>query len=788
MTTINSKFIPLSTIQEQFWDKLTDAPMAAGTLTFYSDISRTVLKDVYAITGTAPDYTYVSIGSSITLSSIGTIDDSLGNNLVPYLYPYEGVPDDNSSNVELYYIVVTNSGAQFQFDVPAMPYMIDSSNPSNLFSNNYVPNGQFLLHRDLLNNGLIDATSTVVAYGGWEFTRETNTSEDYVTFPRFSAPIANPTGNPRYACDVRCKTPNTSDTTPKVLQLKFNDVNKFSDFSTSDPQTYTFFFTAKSNLTTNVPLTVKIYRYFGSGGTASVPTPIIEDIVVTPNYGSFQGSFTFGSNSGMTLGANNDDYVAIQLVLPATYPFDVSFTDFVLVAGEETITAYPITTDGEMQGDTFGASLPPPNPDGSDIGLPIILYKDKWGYDYSQVGKINACVYATAGNNEVLCDGSNYDTSTVNSIGIPYSRIRDATFNYTYNLPMFGTGIDFFTALISVGSSSHAILSTNANAVGGALTAEGTIPTGFTFSPAFTGATNYMFRSAIDYNGNIYASCITAGAPADAPVTGTSGFTVSTFKEGVSGTNAITYISDHVATSLAGLYFKICNTTTKYYVWFTVDGAGSDPAIGSPWVGIKIDLLSTHNDSDHQRIISSVLSGCRVTDIEFLAASAITAGAWFKMYNPSNALYYVWYQKAGVGTDPAVGGAVKGIKVSLTGTETAAQVALATQLAINSAMWAAPDLRGVFLRGLQTSVTSVNDLDVLTRTAFFQNFAGNYIGSMQTTQNLIHSHSISISPMSGTADGSNSGYWQNSSTGATGNTGGNQSNPINMYVNYVIKI
>jgi len=70
MSGLNTYFVPLTILQEQFWDKLTDAPLAGGVLSFYQDEARTIPKPVYVLTGNPPDYTYAVASpsdSSITV-------------------------------------------------------------------------------------------------------------------------------------------------------------------------------------------------------------------------------------------------------------------------------------------------------------------------------------------------------------------------------------------------------------------------------------------------------------------------------------------------------------------------------------------------------------------------------------------------------------------------------------------------------------------------------------------------------------------------------------------------
>ena len=186
MSGLNTYFVPLTILQEQFWDKLTDAPLAGGVLSFYQDEARTIPKPVYVLTGNPPDYTYAVASpsdSSITLSSIGTVDDSMGNNLVIYGYPYDDTDFDGTGNIQLYYMTVYSSDGIFQFSVGGFPNVpFEETQQASGQEKNLIKNGQFVI-----NNGTqaISATDTKLAYGGWYYSRSSNTSTDAVTFPRF---------------------------------------------------------------------------------------------------------------------------------------------------------------------------------------------------------------------------------------------------------------------------------------------------------------------------------------------------------------------------------------------------------------------------------------------------------------------------------------------------------------------------------------------------------------------------------------------------------------------------
>lgn len=136
---LDPRFIPAFSIETVLLDKDTGAPLSGGLVYFEEDAQRGVMKPVYQITGTSPNYTFTQLPNPMTLSSIGTFEDSLSNPVVPYFYPY-----DSDGDVELYYVRVTNSDDVDQFDREAVPY-ISSSGSSDVASAfvNELSNPQF---------------------------------------------------------------------------------------------------------------------------------------------------------------------------------------------------------------------------------------------------------------------------------------------------------------------------------------------------------------------------------------------------------------------------------------------------------------------------------------------------------------------------------------------------------------------------------------------------------------------------------------------------------------------
>lgn len=136
---LDPKYIPAFSIEDVILDKDTGVPLSGGLVYFEYDNQRGLLKPVYQITGTSPDYTFIQLPNPVTLSSIGTFADAMDNPEIPYFYPY-----DAEGNVDLYYVRVTSSEDVPQFTREAQPY-IATSGDSDFLSviTNEIANPQF---------------------------------------------------------------------------------------------------------------------------------------------------------------------------------------------------------------------------------------------------------------------------------------------------------------------------------------------------------------------------------------------------------------------------------------------------------------------------------------------------------------------------------------------------------------------------------------------------------------------------------------------------------------------
>lgn len=823
---LDPKYMIAPPLNEYFVDKDTGFPLAGGVISFYSDVNRTTLKPVYQLTG-VPPYSgsiYTALPNPLTLSSAGTLVDSFGNQVILYYYPF-----DANGNIELYYITIYSAGGVLQKTIQAWPNFVESNASSADFTN-FIPNGQFLLHNNIpAYNGIVGqayalgqvrALDTNIASGNWSFDRSSNSSTDFVVFKPFGSYVTNPSSSPRYYVEISCTSPNRGDTI-KDLRINFPDVNKFA----SDTQEYTFAFTAKSNSgssLTGVELIVR--KNFGSGGSDPTENVIQTVPAITTSYTVIQQSFTFGNNTGKTIGTGGDDTVSLVVRFPATSTFDVSLTDFVLTINAVNVTVFPTTTEAQFMSTALTA-IPPPDPNGFDMYCPLVQTPQGLKFSRSEIGMVVPNVTSASSiTGYLLCDGTTYEAQAYSADSIPYARLQSVILSTSGGVsryyPLYGTGVNYVMATQSstvAPNSAQVMISTNnSNVVTNS--ADGSVPTNFGIRNVNAGINNFGFtaypastpNNATPYvlvvQNNYYVSVTN-------PTAGTSGFTIVYY--GTDSGLPLSYQTFAVfptlpnpITNLAGKYFTFslaAGSPTAYYVWFQVDGTGADPAPGG--TGILVNISASFSYQDVVNAISYALSGNQTTLLATLTAgSSITPGAYFT-FNTSTAAYYVWFQVNGAGTDPAPVNRFP-ILVSVNSTDNIGQVSTAITTAINSKFYAVPDLRGVTIKGASGSASNVIEDDATRRYTLFKQAdpGGTGPGTWQLDSNNLHNHTATTTTTlsneglgvivdigsGGSAQGSAGSLWIAQTVSATSSTsianaGALRTNVFNVAMQYFIK-
>lgn len=730
-TVLDDRYLVAINIQELFRDRDTGLPLRSGYVEFFKDQDRVTHKPIYKLDGAPGTYNYVALPNPTPLTGIGTTSDGSTNDIPWYYYPY-----DDNGELELYYLRVYSSAGVFQFERQAWPNVVGSGSLAEDIIN-YIPNGQFLFHNNLpaispYAVGQVRNAVTDIAQGGWTFNRPSgSTATDFLIFDPISGYTSNPTGKPKFVLNFKTTSIGGGDAY-KDLRINFNDVNKFA----SSLQKYTFYFEGQVNSGGSSSVSLVLIKNFGDGGS-STSEQVLTTFILGNSYASHQLSFVFGTNEGKTIGDNSQVTLALRFQNSIQ---DISVINFILTSGELTLSEFPDTTEKDTSARTM--VIDPMDYDGYDIGLPMITTLQGSEADYSVIGDVVAS-YKSTKKWHHLADGKILETAGYQDTGVPNARLQQFYWNTSSLVPAYGTGDSFATAQIS---SNISVIRLRTN-TGGAVTAasDGAIPTGFTFSSMAAGATDYGIYCPL-FTGGFYIWNIANGGFASDIQPGTSGFTVAKIFGGNPAAPEVSSVIPTAAAGLAGKYFKYFTTPTTYYVWFKVDGTGTDPAPGG--TGILVNLTSDDNTPQFvANKIFAVLNGYQVNLITCTVATTVNAGSYFNfnVTGGSVTAYYVWYRKDGAGSDPTVSGR-KGIVVDIASTDVASDICRKTVVAINSLYFSVPDYRGQFLRAVDIQ----NNYDKGNRYSWVEGIYGNMLGTYEFSSNLAHSHTIPGTIVSGT--------------------------------------
>lgn len=622
--SLDSHFVIAPSLEMYFVNKDTGLPLVNGKIYFFADSGgRTIPKSVYQIVSAAPGgpYTYVALPNPVTLSAVGTFQDNNNNDILPYYFPYAGTPESPGA-IELYYIEVYDSMGVLQFTREAWPNLSTSDVEADQDITNFVPNGQFLLHTN------IPATPANSFVAGRISQATTEIGQGGWSFDRPNASTAvDSVTFTRY--------PTTEDPTgnPRyAVQIQtttpgadsFKDLRlKFPSVNTfaSTTQPYNLYFEAEALNGSDVNnCQIIVIKNYGSGGSATTEDVIATFSLSNGNIQKYNFSITFGVNTTKSIGLLDDDYMQIAMRLPGSSTLTALFTNFAITVNDELLSSFPIQTNAEQLAPSTAGWFPTPAHDGSDLYLPVRLSPTGLEYDHSEIGKIVASISLTPGIGELLCDGARYLTAGYSSDGIPYSRLQAKLFNTTINLPIYGTGVDFITMYQEAAAGNFLLLSTNPSLL--APTAPSSATVGFTISLVHTRVLSYGIF-AYPYSATSFvAKGVTAGSVGSGNVTPPNADTSGfTISDSYQGVNR-----NRVVASIH--YFEVTTVSAA--------ALANPGGVGRYW--------------------------------SFTIASGPTT-------------YYMWFQITNE-TDPAPG--PNGIKINLHASNTAADVSLIVQCALNS--------------------------------------------------------------------------------------------------------
>lgn len=785
---IDDRYIISPVMWQIFTDKDTNDFLFNGYVLFAEDAQRSVGKQVFTISGTYPNYSYVPYGS-FDVNGLWRVDlNSQGAFDVPiYLFPYE--PDGQT--VQLYFIQWFSADDVFQHSLQAWPNIEDTAPNGTPIEENFIADPQFRFNLtppgDISSAayapGQIIDSVTYISWGGVTFNRPiSSTADDYVTFELAGSPQYPPSGanaNPRFECVIETTSADSSDLYKDVRWL-FNDVNKFSD------QEYTFGITGQDKNGIGVDVDLVLIKNYGTGGSTEERITLTT-FSLTSSLAEFFYTFTFPSNAGKVIGPLNDDYLQLVISLPTGASNKTAFTNGLLAFGDVLNPILTYEPDSVYNYRSIAGFLEYPDTLGANLYLPIYLTPQGLGYDYSEIGKIYATLNDVKAPNELACDGSSYETAAYSSTGIPFSRLQQALANPSSGAQKFGNGTSFFNAWVNNNDTVGSLSFQTNNRGNPTATADGTIPTGFTFTTLVDGSATIAATAYTTQNSVFYIWSDDPG-PVTAADAGTSGFLVVTYTNSPLTRQVV--LVEVTSVPGAGDYFLFSTTAVDYYVWFKVNGAGADPAVGGR-TGILVEIFTPEfNPTDIAYLCAAAIAGHKATWVQPVAVTTALEGAWFSLYTTTQD-WYVWFKVDNVGTDPLPVGKTSIGPVALLSTDTIPLVADKIQGIINSKFFAVPDLRGVTLKGADIGTV---DSDFLRFSYGPSGVDYGQSGSFQFSQVLEHLHLINGYENDPGAFGAPVDQvaiqgipLTTPRTSQTDFTGAADNRVYNMYVNYVIK-
>ena len=299
-------------------------PLAAGYILFFEDEARTVPKNAFVQTQTpGPTYSYTNIGSTVTLSSIGTTQ-YLGTDRIIFLYPFDanGLP-------ELYYIQVFSSTNIEQFTRSGWPPSSNapgSSSAGFTQSGNIISNPQFA--QVLFNNSpsgvVINVTGsmTTAIAPDWNII---TTGAGTVTVTQIAITDDLAPGEPAYALDITSASINTLILSQRITNSPRILENNFASGT---------FIVEAISPTVSTPVTM---NYVPSLGAL---VPIVVGNATAGAFTAVAGTTNAVIPQTNTNPPGSTGYVDIQFVLEVGAHIQISCVQLVSVVNSATIAAY----------------------------------------------------------------------------------------------------------------------------------------------------------------------------------------------------------------------------------------------------------------------------------------------------------------------------------------------------------------------------------------------------------------------------------------------------------------
>lgn len=327
-------------LQNYIVDKDTGFPLANGIVTLWVDTARFVqYKNWYYQTGSPGAYTYIPLANPLRLSSVGTIQDPNGNDVIPFYYPYE----ENNENVKQAYFITVYSAdengnqAVLQFTRENFPFQPSNSSPTsqNPTFRNYIKNNVYWR-----NIGTLDCTNVldqVIApsqhegytNGDIRFRKNITGSTDTLSFLPMTQVLQDDI-TPEFYMNFNCTSPQAGETL-KCIQYPISmHVKTLQNVLAS-------FVIHAQNVAGNPNnyIDLYIYQFLGTGALLQPPPVLIERIVLGNSFQKYISQIILPDANGLTLGAGGDDALFLLVQFPLSLSFNLNHTKPQIYLGDQ---------------------------------------------------------------------------------------------------------------------------------------------------------------------------------------------------------------------------------------------------------------------------------------------------------------------------------------------------------------------------------------------------------------------------------------------------------------------
>lgn len=329
MTINTDLLIAAPMLQDYLVDKDTGKPLANGLVSLYQDTARQIYKNWYYQSGTPGAYTWVALDNPMHLSSVGTIQDPDGNDVIPFFYPYDEASTNNTR--QPYYITVDSVDengdvAVRQFTRENFPFLPSNSSPTTTTPtlSNLITNGEFWR-----NIGTLDAmnqTDKVIApsqHDGYtnpdiRWLKNVTGANDDLAFLQMTE-VLDDDVTPEFYLNAQCTGVQVGETT-KCIQYPVS-----LHVKTLQNQLASIVIHAQNVAgNTNNFLDLYVYQYLGFGALAQPDPILIQRILLNNTFQKFTIPFIFPDTTGLTLGAGTDDALFIRVQYPLSALFAIN--------------------------------------------------------------------------------------------------------------------------------------------------------------------------------------------------------------------------------------------------------------------------------------------------------------------------------------------------------------------------------------------------------------------------------------------------------------------------------